>query len=357
MTRSYNFSAGPGALPLEVLTEAANGLIEFSKGAGIQEISHRAPEFLAIRDSILKNIRVLLKVPANYKILLCQGGATLQFSMVPLNLLTTNKKCDYLETGVWAEKAGEHARKLGDVHLVASSKSEKYKYIPKKWDIRPDTSYLHLTSNNTVHGTQIHQFPKGISVPVVCDMSSDILSRPIDVSQFSLIYAGAQKNLGPSGVVVVIIREDLLDRVEEKTPDLLQYKKYIEYESLYNTPPTFSFYVLELVLKWISKKGGAEYFEKLNAEKAKLIYHEIDRSEFYTGSVVKEDRSLMNIVFHLPNQLLTEKFIAEAEQHNLVNLAGYRSLGGIRASIYNAVSLEACLALSQFMLEFEKKNG
>lgn len=357
MSRSFNFSAGPGALPLEVLEEAAKGLIEFTKGAGIQEISHRSPEFLMIRDSILRNLRVLMKIPDNYKILLCQGGATLQFTMVPLNLLGPNKKCDYLETGVWAQKAGEHARKIGDVHLVASSKAENYTFIPKKWDIRPDTSYLHITSNNTVHGTQMQQFPKDISIPLVCDMSSDILSRPVDVSQFALIYAGAQKNLGPSGLVVVIVRDDLIDRVDEKTPDLLQYKKYIEYESLYNTPPTFSFYVLDLVLKWIAKKGGAKYFEKLNAEKAKLIYDEIDRSGFYKGSVVKEDRSLMNIIFHLPNKTLTDKFIAEAEQHQLVNLAGYRSVGGIRASTYNAVSLEACQALSQFMKEFERRNG
>lgn len=357
MTRSFNFSAGPGALPLEVLEEAAKGLIEFTKGAGIQEISHRSFAFLEIRDSIFKNLKALMKIPDNYKVLLCQGGATLQFTMVPLNLLNANKKCDYLETGVWAQKAGEHARKIGDVHLVASSKAENYTHIPKKWDIRSDTSYLHITSNNTVHGTQIHQFPMDLKVPIVADMSSDILSRPIDVSQFGLIYAGAQKNLGPSGLVVVIVREDLLSRVEEKTPDLLQYKKYIEFESLYNTPPTFSFYVLDLVLKWITKKGGAPYFEKLNAEKAKLIYDEIDRSGFYKGSVAKEDRSLMNIIFHLPSKSLTDKFIVEAEQQNLVNLAGYRSVGGIRASTYNAVSLEACQALSQFMKNFEQKNG
>lgn len=357
MTRSYNFSAGPGALPTEVLEEASHGLIEFTKGCGIQEISHRSPEFLEIRDSIFKNLKILMNIPSNYKILLCQGGATLQFTMVPQNLLNPNKKCDYLETGVWAQKAGEHARKLGDVHIVASSKAEKYTYIPKKWDVRPDTSYLHITSNNTVHGTQIHQFPKDVQVPLVCDMSSDILSRPVDVSQFALIYAGAQKNLGPSGLVVVIVREDLLNKVNENTPDLLQYKKYVEYESLYNTPPTFSFYVLDLVLKWIIKKGGANYFEKLNSQKAKLIYDEIDRSGFYQGSVVKEDRSLMNIIFHLPNKELTEKFIKEAEQNNLVNLAGYRTVGGIRASTYNAVSLEACQALSQFMKDFETKNG
>jgi phosphoserine aminotransferase len=357
MTRSYNFSAGPGALPIEVLEEASKGLIEFTKGAGIQEISHRSPEFLAIRDSILSNLRELMNIPQNYKILLCQGGATLQFTMVPINLLGPNKKCDYLETGIWAQKAGEHAAKIGNVHIIASSKKEKYTYIPKIWNIRPDTSYVHLTSNNTVYGTQIHEFPKNSNIPIVCDMSSDILSRPVDVSQFGLIYAGAQKNLGPSGVVVVIVREDLLNRVEEKTPDLLQYKKYIEYESLYNTPPTFSFYVLDLVLKWVKHKGGVNYFENLNAEKAHLIYKEIDRSGFYKGSVVKEDRSLMNIIFHLPSKELTEKFIKEAEANSLVNLAGYRSVGGIRASTYNAVSLEACQALSQFMRDFEQKVG
>lgn len=357
MTRSFNFSAGPGALPDEVLVEAAKGLLEYTKGAGIQEISHRSPEFIAIRDSIFKNLRELMQIPNTHEIILCQGGATLQFSMVPMNLLNQNKKCDYLETGIWAQKAGEHAKKFGDVHIVGSSKSEKYTYIPKQWDIRPDTSYLHITSNNTVYGSQIQNLPRNLSVPLVCDMSSDILSRAVDVSQYALIYAGAQKNLGPSGLVVVIIHKDYLNKVDENIPDLLQYRKYVEYESLYNTPPTFSFYVLDLVLKWVKQKGGVAYFEKLNKQKASLIYNAIDSSKFYKCPVAIEDRSLMNIIFHLTNSDLTTKFIKEAEKNGMVNLSGYRTVGGIRASTYNAVSLEACKALSSFMKDFEQKNG
>lgn len=357
MTRSYNFSAGPGALPEEVLNEAAKGLLEFTRGAGVQEISHRSPEFIKIRDSIFTNLRALMQIPDTHEIVLCQGGATLQFSMVPLNLLNANKKCDYLDAGIWGHKAAEHAKKIGDVYIVASSRDKQYTYIPKTWDIRPDTSYLHITSNNTVYGTQMRNLPTDLKVPLVCDMSSDILSRHVDVSQFALIYAGAQKNLGPSGLVVVIVHKDFLNKVDDKTPDLLQYRKYVEYESLYNTPPTFSFYVLNLVLQWVKEKGGVSYFEKINQQKAKLIYDAIDASKFYNCPVAIEDRSLMNIVFHLPSEELTKKFIKEAEANRLVNIAGYRTVGGIRASTYNAVSLEACKTLSEFMKNFEKKNG
>ncbi|PCJ59475.1 MAG: 3-phosphoserine/phosphohydroxythreonine aminotransferase [Planctomycetota bacterium] len=356
MKRSYNFSAGPAAIPTEVLEQASKGLLEFTKGVGVQEISHRSPEFIEIRDSVILRLKQLLNVSESYEVFLCPGGATMQFSLIPMNLLLKNKKCDYLETGIWSNKAAEHAKKLGDVHIVASSKSEGYCHIPKEWNIREDTSYLHLTSNNTVYGTQLHDYTVNQNVTLICDMSSDILSRKIDVNQFDMIYAGAQKNLGPSGVVIVIIKKELLERVDASIPDLFQFKKYVEYNSLYNTPPTFSFFMLDLVLKWIEKKGGVEYFDQLNHKKAQLIYDTIDQSEFYVTNVSKEDRSLMNVIFDLENKSLTEKFIVEAEKEDLVNLKGYRSVGGIRASIYNACTYEACEKLVAFMKSFENNN-
>lgn len=360
MKRVHNFNPGPAALPLPVLEEIREELLDF-KGTGmsILEMSHRSKQFEEVLNTAISRLKRLLKIENGFKVLFIQGGATLQFAMVPLNLALPQKTVSYIDTGTWSTKAIKEARLLGkEVAVVASSQDKEYTYIPKAFRVDPSTSYLHFTSNNTIRGTQWKEFPKPEGVPLVSDMSSDFLSRPFDISPFGLIYAGAQKNLGPAGCAVVIIREDMLERAPKDLPTLLRYPVYAENNSLYNTPPCFVIYTIGLVLKWLEESiGGLENMAKINEEKAKLIYGVIDRSGFYRGTAQKEDRSLMNVTFRLSSEELEKKFLDEAQKNGLVGLKGHRSVGGCRASIYNAVTLESVKALVSFMEEFERKNG
>lgn len=360
MKRAYNFNAGPAALPLEVLTEAQGELLDFQgTGMSVMELSHRSKEYEAVHDHAGLMLRKLMGIPDNYEILFVQGGASLQFSMVPLNLLQEGQTANYILTGSWSEKALDEAVKVGATRIGASSKDKKHSYIPalETLSISGDEAYVHITSNNTIYGTQWKEFPDTKDVPLVADMSSDILSKPIDVSKLGLIYAGAQKNLGPSGVTVVIIRKDLLERSPENLPTMLNYNTHASKKSLYNTPPTFGIYLLGKVLNWVEQQGGVEAVARQNEFKAGLIYDAIDASDgFYKGHAQPESRSLMNVTFNLATEELEKKFLAEAKEAGFVGLAGHRSIGGCRASIYNAVPVESCEALRDFMLEFRKKN-
>jgi phosphoserine aminotransferase len=359
--RVYNFNPGPAALPLPVLQEAKEDLISYKgEGLSILEMSHRGKTF----ESIIKQTESLLKeiftIPGNYKIIFMQGGATLQFAAVPLNLLPDDQTADYVISGSWAKNAFKEVQKLNKkARAVASSESTNFDHIPKQFSLDPKSAYLHITSNNTIFGTQwpVSSFPDTGAVPLVCDMSSDIACRPVAVNKFGLIYAGAQKNIGPAGVTVVIIRDDLLQKSPANIPTMTNYKLLAEKESLYNTPPTFSIYIMKLVLEWIKKSGGLEAIGKINQQKADLVYKVIDAGGFYRGTVQKDDRSIMNITFRLPSEDQENKFLNEAKEKSMIGLKGHRSVGGIRASLYNAVSLDAVKALATFMKEFEKKNG
>ncbi len=357
--RIYNFNPGPAALPLPVLQEAQKDLLNY-KGEGISvlEMSHRSKTF----DSIIKDAERLMKeimgIPDNYKVLFMQGGATLQFAAVPLNLLAEGQFAEYVNTGSWSTKAIKEAQKLGkQVKVVASSEDEDFTYIPKDIKVSPEATYLHITTNNTIRGTEFHEFPDTGNVDLIADMSSDINCRKIDVSKFALIYAGAQKNMGPSGVTIVIIREDLLERSPDNLPTMLSYKIIGGKDSLYNTPPTFAIYIVKLVLEWMKAQGGLEKIEAVNRQKARLLYDILDQSDFYKGTARKDSRSLMNVTFRLPNEELEKKFVAEALENGMLGLKGHRSVGGIRASIYNAVPLEAVERLADFMKKFEKANA
>lgn len=357
--RVYNFNPGPAALPLEVLKEIQKDLLNYKgEGISILEMSHRSKTF----DGIIKDAERLMKevmgIPDGYKVLFFQGGATLQFAAVPLNLIAEGGFADYVNTGSWSKKAIAEAKKLGkQVNVIASSEDENFSYIPQNFKVTPGAAYLHITSNNTIAGTQFQEFPDTGDVPLVCDMSSDINCRKLDVSKFALIYAGAQKNMGPSGVTIVIIREDLLEKSPDNIPTMTSYKIIGGKDSLYNTPPTFGIYVVKLVLEWMIRQGGLEGLEKVNRQKAKILYDAIDRTEFYRGTVRPDSRSMMNVTFRLPSEELEAKFVAEALQAGMLGLKGHRSVGGIRASIYNAVPLEAVEKLVAFMEEFEKKNS
>ncbi|WP_027409901.1 3-phosphoserine/phosphohydroxythreonine transaminase [Anoxybacteroides tepidamans] len=358
MKRAYNFNAGPSALPLSVLQKAQRELLDFQDtGMSVMELSHRSKEYDEVHNRAKQLLKELMNIPDTHDVLFLQGGASLQFSMVPMNLLTSGQTGNYVLTGAWSEKALKEAKKVGNTHVAASSKGANYTHIPALQDIQlsENAAYLHITSNNTIFGTQWHEFPN-LSVDLVADMSSDILSREVDVSQFALIYAGAQKNLGPSGVTVVIIRNDLLERIPENLPTMLDYRTYSTSNSLYNTPPTFAIYMLSLVLEWVKEQGGVRIIEKRNREKASIIYDAIDRSGgFYTPHAEKGSRSFMNVTFTLPNEQITKQFLAKAKTEGFVGLAGHRSVGGCRASIYNAVPFEACEALAQFMREFQNQ--
>lgn len=360
MKRAYNFNAGPAALPLEVLTEAQAELVNFNDtGMSVMELSHRSKDYEAVHNAAGERLRKLLQVPDSHDILFVQGGATLQFSMVPMNLLLEGKVANYILTGSWSEKALDEAVKVGKTKVGGTSKDKKYSYIPALDDleISGDEAYVHITSNNTIYGTQWFNFPDTKGVPLVCDMSSDILSRPIDVSQFGLIYAGAQKNLGPSGVTVVIIRKDLLERSNDNLPIMLNYNTHASKNSMYNTPPTFAIYLLGKVLAWVEQQGGVAAIEKQNQLKAQILYDAIDESNgFYKGHAAKDSRSLMNVTFNLASEELEKKFLAEAREQGFVGINGHRSIGGCRASIYNAVPIESCEALRDFMLAFKAKN-
>ncbi len=358
--RGYNFSAGPSMLPLNVIEDIASNLANYNGcGQSVMEMSHRSKEFEGIIKDAESNLRTLMEIPENYKVLFLQGGATLQFAMIPLNLMAKSKKADYIITGSWAEKAAKEAKKFGDVNIVASSKEDTFSYIPKttKADFREDADYVHITYNNTIYGTVFPYIPDTGDVPLVADMSSCILSEKVDVSKFAMIYAGAQKNIAPSGVTIVIIREDLIGNAEGSCPTYLDYKVHADNDSLYNTPPCFTIYAAGEVFKNLIAIGGIDGMEKINRRKAEKLYDYIDSSSFYKCPVNKEDRSLMNVVFVTGDEALDKAFVAGAKEKNMMNLGGHRSIGGMRASIYNAMPEEGIDLLIEYMKEFEKANA
>jgi phosphoserine aminotransferase len=359
--RAYNFNAGPAALPLEVLQQAQEQFVEYNGiGMSIMEISHRSKEYEQVNDETQQLMRELLELPEGYKVLFMQGGASTQFTMIPMNLLTAGKSGSYILTGSWAEKAYQEAQMLGEVSVAASSREGGLLNMPAISSIHPaaNAAYVHITSNETIAGTQFADFPDTGSLPLIADMSSDILSRKFDANKFAMIYAGAQKNLGPSGVTVVIVREDLLKNEPANIPTMLRYSTYVKNNSLYNTPPVYSVYMVNLVLKWIKANGGLSAMEASNRTKSALVYNAIDGSSgFYEGMVEKADRSLMNITFKLQSEELEKKFLKEAAANGFVGLAGHRSVGHLRASAYNAVPHESCKALAEFMQQFQNTAG
>jgi phosphoserine aminotransferase len=358
--RIYNFSAGPAVLPVEVLEEAQRDLVALpGVGMSVMEISHRSKPFDEIIQGAEADLRTLGNVPANYKVLFLQGGASLQFSAVPMNLLGAGATADYIITGDWSKKALKEAKKVGATKVAATVEAGGFKRIPQQGelDLTPGAAYVHMTSNNTIFGTEFKYVPDTGGAPLVNDASSNIFSRPIDVSKFGLIYAGAQKNLGPSGVTLVIIREDLLARSADSLPSMLNYRTMAENGSLYNTPPVFGIYILRLVLKWMLKQGGLEAIAKVNDRKAKTLYDELDRTDYWRPHADADSRSMMNVTFRLPSEDLEKKFVKEATAAGFDGLKGHRSVGGLRASIYNAFPEAGVNALVEFMREFEKKNG
>jgi phosphoserine aminotransferase len=357
--RVYNFSAGPSMLPLDVMQDIASQLTNYEgSGQSVMEMSHRSPEFEKIIREAEEDLREIMNIPDNYKVLFLQGGGTLQFAMVPLNLLRNSKKADYVVTGAWAQKATAEAKKFGDIRIAGSSEEQNFTFIPKlkKEDFRPDADYVHITLNNTIYGTRFPELPDTGDIPLVADMSSNILSEEIDVSRFGLIYAGAQKNVGPAGVTIVIIREDLIGHAAKEVPTYLDYKIHADNGSMYNTPPCFGVYVAGQVFKKIKNTGGVAAMEKLNREKAEKLYRYIDESSLYSCPVAVEDRSLMNVVFVTGDKDLDKKFTSQSKEAGLVNLGGHRSIGGMRASIYNAMPMEGVDALIDFMKKFEAEN-
>jgi len=358
--RVFNFNPGPSTLPLEVLEIVQKEFLDYrGTGMSIIESSHRSPEFDEINESAITLTREVLGLGDDYHVLFVGGGASTQFAMIPLNFLGPDRKAAYVDTGSWSSKAIKEAQIIGEMVLAASSKEAGYKFIPKMSDIKypADAAYLHVTSNNTIKGTQYHEFPDTGSVPLICDMSSDIASRKLDLSKFSLIYAGAQKNLGPAGVTMVIIRDDLLVKARQGLPTMLSYKTHIDKKSLYNTPPAFGIYIVKLVLEWIKKQGGLDAVEKVNRQKKDTIYNLMDTyPDFYRGTVEKDSRSWMNLTLRLPDEDLEKKFIAEAKAAKFVGLKGHRSVGGIRVSLYNAMTLEGTQKLAEFMETFRKNN-
>jgi len=358
--RIFNFSAGPAVLPLPVLEEAQRDLISLpGVGMSVMEISHRSKAFESIIQNAEADMRRLAGIPDNYKVLFLQGGASLQFSMVPMNLLTEGSIADYLITGDWSKKALKEAKKVGATNVAASTESEGFRRVPAASEIKytPGAAYVHMTSNNTIVGTEWHEIPMTTGAPLVCDASSNIFSRPIDVSRFGLIYAGAQKNLGPSGVTVVIVREDLLERSSDSMATMLNYRTHAENQSLYNTPPCMGIYVLGLVLKWLTEMGGLSAIARINDRKANLLYEELDRTPFWRPHATKDSRSAMNVTFRLPSEDLEKLFIKESTAAGLDGLKGHRSVGGLRASIYNAFPEEGVKALVDFMRNFERTHG
>lgn len=359
-TRIHNFSAGPAVLPLEVLEQVQRDMLSLpGVGMSVLEISHRSPAFDEIIEGCEGDLRKLAGVPEGYHVLFLQGGASLQFSMVPMNLLSEGTSADYVVTGVWAQKALKEAKRVGSVRTAASTESEQFKRVPGQQEltIDPAAAYVHYTTNNTIYGTQFHYTPDPGSVPLVADASSDIFSRPIDARRYGLIYAGAQKNLAPAGVTLVIVRDDLLKRTPATLPTMLQYGVHVENKSMYNTPPVFAIYVMRLVVAWLLRQGGLEAVARANARKADKLYAEIDRSGFYRGHAEKGSRSRMNVTFRLPTEELEKKFVKESTAAGLDGLKGHRSVGGLRASMYNAFPESGVDALVQFMQEFERRNG
>ncbi|MDA7025992.1 3-phosphoserine/phosphohydroxythreonine transaminase [Bacillus sp. CLL-7-23] len=355
MIRTTNFNAGPAALPLEVLQKAKDEFLDFNgAGMSVMELSHRSKEYDAVHQHAKALLKELMEIPEDYEVLFLQGGASLQFSMIPMNFLSKEKTAHFVMTGSWSEKALAEAKLFGNTSIIATSETDTYRYIPCISEVPSGGAYLHLTSNNTIFGTQWQQFPD-CSIPIVADMSSDILSRPIDVSKFGIIYAGAQKNLGPSGVTVVILKKELLSQENEQVAKILKYSTHVKADSLYNTPPTFAIYMLSLVLEWLKEQGGLSAIAQRNRKKAEMLYKAIDDSHgFYRGHARTDSRSNMNVTFTLTNDELTKSFITKAKQENMVGLGGHRSIGGCRASIYNAVSIEDCEKLASFMKHFRE---
>ncbi len=358
--RIFNFSAGPAVLPVSVLEQARAELVSLpGVGMSILEVSHRSKVFEDVLARAESDIRQLANVPANYRVLFLQGGASLQFTMVPMNLLPEGATADYLVTGAWASKAADEAKKLGNVHIAATTKAEEFTRIPSAEEmvLTHGAAYVHMTSNNTIYGTEWKGLPAVGDVPLVSDTSSDMFSRPIDVGRHALIYAGAQKNMGPAGVTVVIIREDLLARSPASLPVMLSYAVHAENGSMYNTPPVFAIYMLGLVTRWLIGQGGLPAIGAVNERKAGKLYAEIDRTGFYRGTAQKDSRSLMNVTFRLPSEELEKQFVKDAEKAGLDGLKGHRSVGGVRASIYNAFPEAGIDALTDFMQDFERRSG
>lgn len=359
MERVYNFSAGPSVLPEAVLKKSSEEMLNYnSTGMSVMEMSHRSKEYGEIIAQAESLLRELMNIPSNYKVLFLQGGASSQFAMVPLNLLGKSKKIDFVITGYWSKKAAKEAARFGEVNIVASSEDKNFSYIPEldSSKFNKDAAYIHITSNNTIYGTRFTSLPKTGDVPLVADMSSNILSQEYNVSDFGVIYAGAQKNMGPAGVTVVIIREDLIGNALDITPTMFDYKVHSDSGSMYNTPPTYSIYICKLVFEWLKALGGIKEMEKINIEKADILYDFLDSSSLFKGTAEKKDRSLMNIPFIAPTDELNDLFIKEAASKGFVNLKGHRSIGGMRASIYNAMPTEGVVSLVEFMKDFEVKN-
>ncbi|MEF3304090.1 3-phosphoserine/phosphohydroxythreonine transaminase [Paenibacillus sp. GYB003] len=359
--RAYNFNAGPAALPLDVLKQAQEEFVDFRGiGMSIMEISHRSKEYEQVNDEAQSLVKELLGVPSGYQVLFLQGGASTQFAMIPMNFLKQGKAAGYVLTGSWADKAYKEAQGIGETYVAATGQPGGFRAVPNAAEIeaRPGAAYVHLTSNETIAGSQFAAYPDTGDVPLIGDLSSDIMCRPIDVSKFSLIYAGAQKNLGPSGVTLVIVKDDLLEQAAKGLPTMLSYGTHAKSKSLYNTPPVYSVYIMNLVLKWLKQNGGLEAMERFNRDKTKLIYDAIDGSGgFYEGLVDPGSRSLMNITFALGSEELEKRFIRESEKEGFVGLKGHRDVGHIRASTYNAVPYESCKALADFMNDFRQRNG
>lgn len=360
MSRVYNFSAGPSMLPESVLKKAASEMLDYQGcGQSVMEMSHRSKVFQSIIDEAETLVRELMNVPDNYKVLFLQGGASTHFAAIPLNFMNGTGKADYIVTGQWAKKAYEEATKYGDARVAASSKDKTFSYIPKTTceDFRDDADYVYYCMNNTIYGTLFNYIPDTGDIPLIADISSCFMSEPLDVSKFAVLYGGAQKNIAPAGLVIAIIREDMLGKAREFTPTMLDYKVQADNGSMYNTPPCYTIYMCKLVLEWIKSMGGIEAIGKHNREKAAVLYDFLDSSKMFKGTVVKEDRSLMNVPFVTGSDELNAKFIKEAEAAGFVNLKGHRSVGGMRASIYNAMPVEGVKALVDFMKKFEEENS
>jgi phosphoserine aminotransferase len=358
--RVYNFSPGPAVLPEEVLLQAREEMLDWQgSGMSVMEMSHRGKEFMSIAEAAHADLRDLLGIPANYKVLFLQGGASAQFAVAPMNLLRGKNKADYVHTGEWAKKAIGEAKKFCTVSIAASSEDKNFTYAPKQamWQLDSGAAYVHYTGNETIGGVEFHWVPDTSPVPLVCDLSSSLLSRPLDVRRFGVIYAGAQKNIGPAGLTLVVVREDLIGHAAPRTPSVFDYRVQADGDSMYNTPPTYAVYIAGLVLKWLKAKGGLAAMEKINVEKAGLLYDLLDSSGFYRSPVARDDRSRMNVPFTLNDSSRDEAFLKQAAQHGLTQLKGHRSVGGMRASIYNAMPLAGVKALVEFMRDFERRQG
>ena len=360
MSRIFNFAAGPAVLPEPVLEQASREMLDWHGcGTSVMEMSHRGKEFIGIAAAAEADLRELLGVPANYKVLFLQGGASLQFAAIPMNLLRGKSSADYVNTGEWSKKAIKEAKRYCSVNIAASSEDKKFTYAPAQaaWKLDRNAAYVHVCTNETIGGVEFHWIPDSGDVPLVADMSSHILSRPVEVSRYGLIYAGAQKNIGPAGLTIVIVRDDLLGQALPITPSVLEYKAQSEADSMLNTPPTYGVYIAGLVFKWLKGLGGLKKMAELNSAKAQVLYEFLDQTEFYYSPVEKGDRSLMNVPFRLRNESLNDEFLKQAKERSMVELKGHRSVGGMRASIYNAMPIDGVKALVGFMREFQTRHG